>query len=244
MRLNINSLAVALILSFAPLVPKTALASVIIVVNGSFESQSLGAQIYNAGPINGWTQGGNGYSGLFDPGLYPLAGYSAPNGTQVAYAGNGAGTSATLMQDLGVSVTPGMSYTLSILVGQRVDVPLGDYELMIGTLSGGAFTPFVSTFDPVTPTPGTFALASLTGTAAGNASGDLAIILAGGLGQGIGQANFDSVTFSTIDHVQLGFQELTPGVPEPLNVGHDDPGVRGARFLWPIVGDNLDMRST
>jgi PEP-CTERM motif len=185
-------------------------AGVIPIVNPSFELPVLGpgdhGGVYNQGPITGWAQFEGPNSGVFNPSLYPLAGYSAPNGQQVGYTGNGTseGDRALIGQELG-AISPGTTYTLSALVGERLDYPIGNYRMEMGWLVGGisgVFTPFAISNNPGSPVPGTFVLVSLTGTAPLSATGDLAIAFSGGLGNTPGQANWDSVT-------------LTSTVPEP-----------------------------
>lgn len=183
-------------------------AAVIPVANSSFESPILGpgdnGGVYNSGPIAGWWQGPTGPSGVFNP-LVSGAGYvggsaysSVPDGNQIAWTNN------TYIAQLIGAVTPGMSYTLSVLVGQRADgLGIGQFDLALGTVTDGtpaSYFEFAVAENPplITPAPGGFVLVSLTGTAPGNATGDLVISFS----SGPGQANWDMVS-------------LTSAVPEP-----------------------------
>ncbi len=190
-------------------------AGVIAVVNPSFESPVLGPSdflggVYNQGPITGWAQFNGPNSGVWNPSLYFPAfvagSFNAPDGNQAGYTGNGTSPSdfALIGQMLG-AISPGASYTLSALVGNRPDYPMGDYRMEIGFLVGGIsgiFTPFAIANNPGSPADGTFALVSLTGTAPLLATGNLAIAFEGGLNNTPGQVSWDAVT-------------LTSSVPEP-----------------------------
>jgi hypothetical protein len=106
------------------------LASPITIENASFEVPTCGA----VGPsfctiTTGWvTDSTNGNVGSFLP---PLAAWaSLPDGLQVAYSNGG-----TLTQNLGVTIVPDMTYTLSVWVSQRFTA--GTFQPDILLLGGG-----------------------------------------------------------------------------------------------------------
>jgi HpiC1 cyclase/PEP-CTERM motif len=83
---------------------------------------------YTTGSFTGWTVTGSG--GVFDPSKYAPAGYSAPEGDQVAYSSGG-----MLSQVLSVGLEANMVYTLDVLVGDRADTGFPGYEVQL--LAGG-----------------------------------------------------------------------------------------------------------
>ncbi len=166
------------------------------IVNPSFESPDVSTSPFlSAGVITGWQVGGVG--GVYAPRQIPGTFGAAPNGNQIAYTGPGNGS--IIFQDVG-PVTPGGIYTLSVEVGQRLDFPLFDFRLLLGfgghDLASSTF--FAAAANPVgIPTPGTYALATVTGVAPINASGDLLVFLEGGNSGAFGapgQAGWDSVS--------------------------------------------------
>jgi len=175
----------------------SAKADSITVQNGNFETAytssltncGTGCAI-NAGPVPSWTSApgtievgswqlgaGNGYFTV------PLSG----GGNTVAYVLKG-----TLEQDLGVTLAPDTTYTLTVLVGDRSDHYLaGSY--LIGLDAGS--NPLCSFGGTDTSIPGgTFAQETCSFTTGSlPPSGDL-IVLLSGVG---GETQFDNVTVTT-----------------------------------------------
>lgn len=177
--------ATALVLAFAG---SGARADGITIQNASFEStntlniSALGYGTWNIGPIPGWTMTGTG--GSWAPG--PSAFSSVPNGSIIAYTNGG-----TISQNLGVSVQPNSTYTLSVDVGQRnglttgYSISLDDNGVPLCTLSGSNASIPTGTFaDEVLSCP----------TGASVIPGTLSIVLAS---TGV-QSEFDNVQLSVV----------------------------------------------
>ena len=148
--------------------------------NSSFELPPLSsiAPFYNTGPITSWSIGGTGGVSSNNAGVY-----TAPDGVQVGFSGSPTGASAygVLMQSLG-PVVAGATYDLSVDVGVQTAEPVNDYRLLLGVWGPGGHdlasaTIFASVTNPVAVAPGIFSLASLTGTAPLDASGQLVVFL-------------------------------------------------------------------
>ena len=189
--------AMAMMFSASPL-----RAAINLVTNPGFEDPAVpGPPAFNLGPITGWQQHANGPSGTGVSGVWRPAAYGAIamdpaiNGLQAAYAGNGPGAGdngAYIYQDVGPVITGGV-YSLSLLVGERNDYPIGNYEIALGTFLSGTFVPWDIVQNPVT-TPGFWSPVSVTYSSTDD-TGDLYIFLEGGLGPaGIVQASFDNVS--------------------------------------------------
>jgi hypothetical protein len=175
------------------------------IVNPSFESPNFGSTspFFSTGVITGWQVGGVG--GVYVPGQIPGTFGAAPNGNQIAYTGPGNGS--IIFQDVG-PVIPGGIYTLSVEVGQRLDLPLFDNQLFLGF--GGhdlaTTTLFAASSNPAaSPAPGTYALATVTGVAPAGASGDVLLFLEGG----------NSGAFGTSG--QAGWDNVSLFIPEPFS---------------------------
>jgi hypothetical protein len=163
------------------------------VANNSFETTSgftascgTGCA-YNFGPVPGWTT--TGATGSFEPGgfLSPV-----PDGSVVAFTNGG-----SLSQDLGVTLLADTTYTLSVFVGDRTDLP-GTYTIALdaGTVamcsSGGATSSI---------TPGGFADETCSFTTGSTvAPGDLTVWLIGESGQ----ADFDDVSVTAPEPAEIG----------------------------------------
>jgi hypothetical protein len=191
------------------LISAASASTVIPVANPSFESPNLGTAVYNLGPITGWLQGdassvGGAVSGVFNPSSFPSAGYSAPNGTQVAFTGNGFGSIPFITQRIdgpvGVIVA-GATYSLSVDIGQRSDYPLEGFTIELGYNTTNIFSnfqPFLTSFDPGgIPAAGTFERVTVSGVAPLSAAGQQIIISLASVGPGESQANWDAVALSS-----------------------------------------------
>ena len=162
----------------------------IAIQNASFETTNpltgaCGAGCgYNYGPIPDWTI--NGTAGSFQPNSTYFT--SVPDGTTVAFISN---TGGTISQTLAVSLLPDTTYTLSVDVGNRLDLLETGFSI---SLDAGSTNLNTITGSNSTITPGTFANETLTYTTGSTVlPGDLTIIL----GSGGFQSNFDNVRLTT-----------------------------------------------
>ena len=96
-------------------------AAPVFIVNAGFETSVLDDGGVDFNPL-GWNSGGD--SGAFDPHAAALAA-GAPEGENVAFASFG---SPTLSQTLASTVEANTLYTLSMLVGNRLDAAFGGYQ--------------------------------------------------------------------------------------------------------------------
>jgi hypothetical protein len=108
---------------------------------------------------------------------------SVPDGVQFAFAGDST-SPATLFQDLGLPVAPGVTYEIDIFVGSRVEGIAAQYRI---ELDAGS-TPIGSLSGTISPGTGDFIPVTLTAIGAG--TGDLGIRLSE---TGFGQSLFDDV---------------------------------------------------
>jgi len=152
---------------------------------------------YSTGAIPGWTGVSTG-SGEFHPGL-PAQFTTLSAGPTVGYS-NG----ITLSQTVGVTVTPGTTYTLQVDLGERNDLgPLGfrgGADLLIG---GVSVFPAIG----LAPTPGNWS--TFTATYVGlpaDATKTITIQLTSSGAQG----DFDNVRLTSV--------AAAAGVPEPGTV--------------------------
>jgi hypothetical protein len=195
-------------------------ASTISVANYNFASPTLSAGNYTSS-ITDWTglQGNSGVQnfqgGTSQFSSTTLAAYNTANGGyQAAYVIAGGSTSpGAIAQDVtttdGSSWQPNTTYTLTLLMGQRLDEPasIGSMALVSGTLSGSTISnPVVEAANNnLTSTSGNFTSYSIeftTGVAA--PTGDLIIDL----------GNLTST--GTANQVEFGDVQLTANpVPEP-----------------------------
>ena len=161
---------------------------------------------FNWGPIPGWTMTGSG--GSFQPNStyfnLPL-----PNGNVVAFSSGG-----TISQDLGVSLLPETTYTLSVFVGERLDQLNTNYSI---ALMAGSTTLCTFSGSNASITPGTFADETCTYQSGATVpTGDLSIVLRSA---GV-QSDFDNVSVNA-----------NVPVPEPSSMGLLAVGLLCAIFL-------------
>lgn len=166
------------------------------IVNPAFDSLVLtcapGPNCFEDGVLPGWAGSAASTFATFQPstgpgGIFP--GGIPGGGPNVAGVGNAEGGTGVITQDLGFAPLPNTTYTLTVYVGQRSDVPLVAYdvELLVGTTS-------VASDTTLRPAPGTFLLDTVSynsGASPGN--GHLIIRLTG---NGAGQADFAQVALS------------------------------------------------
>lgn len=96
-------------------------AAPVLIVNAGFETQAL-VDSAAAFDIDGWLNGGD--SGVFDPHIDAFAA-GAPEGENVAFASHGG---PTISQVLSATAQANTSYTLTMLVGNRLDADFGGYQ--------------------------------------------------------------------------------------------------------------------
>jgi hypothetical protein len=177
--------AVALSLA-APAAP-AALAQVITVANASFEQP-----VYS--PAQFGVAAGSVSDGALSGEFRPVVGTqvnAVPDGQQAGFAGDSVHAGA-LFQDLGVPVTPGVTYQLDVFVGSRKE----GFQAIYGVDLLAGSTPIGSASGVVSPGTGDFFPVRVTAVGAG--SGDLGIRLTADVNS---QALFDNVRLQ--------------GVPEP-----------------------------
>ena len=151
--------------SLANALPAIASATNLVVVNPSFETQTVGEAFFfcgtgcvfsTSGDV-GWTSGGGGTSGQFIPGVqagnFTYVNY-VPDAITVGY------TAGVLSQTIGATARAGATYTLTTQIGYRKDFPsTGDAALMIGNVlipatgvsqpGSGNFSLFTATYTAV-----------------------------------------------------------------------------------------------
>jgi hapalindole biogenesis HpiC1 cyclase-like protein len=163
------------------------------VQNASFETVGVGGLpdgcgsgcAYNFGPIPGWTLTGAG--GSFQPNSTYFS--SVPNGSIIAF------TNGSISQDLGVSLLPDTTYTLTVDVGNRLDLITSGSNYSIALEAGSTVLDAISGSNGAI-TPGTFQAETLTFTTGSTvASGDLTIDLSNLVG---GQSDFDNVQLTAV----------------------------------------------
>lgn len=131
----------------------------IAIANHSFEEPVLADGTFNLNDTPGWVGSGirwhvaNPNNGWF-PGT--SSGDAAPNPIDGSNIG-GINTGATIAQDLTAILQPGLTYTLNMLVGQRIGVPFGTPKVSL--MAGGQV---LAEAVPVAPASGTFAAFQLT----------------------------------------------------------------------------------
>lgn len=187
---NLVILALAASLTWAT---GSAFADSISVANPSFEALPAGGLnigcggscAYDYGPIPGWNDTGS--SGQWIPGGY-AGNPNAYNGNVVAYSNGG-----TISQTVGATAIAGVTYTLSVEVLHRTDVPI--YALVQLEIGGVV----VGTATPVDAGSGTWNDWTVSYTADAAQAGKSITILLTSTGV---QGDFDDVT-------------LTDNVPEP-----------------------------
>ena len=161
--------------------------------NGAVLTCAAGPSCFEDGVLPGWTAGSPGITfATFKPstgpgGIFP-AGIPG-GGPNVAAVGNAEGGMGVITEDLGFAPLPNTTYTLTVYVGQRADIPLIAYavELVVGTIS-------VASDTKLSPPPGTFALDTVAyNSGSSPPAGHLIIRLTG---NGAGQADFAQVAIT------------------------------------------------
>ena len=105
------------------------------IVNPSFEAPPLANGSYTTAPPTGWVVANGGTNlAVWNPGItpYPNIYYNVapPEGKQVIALGGGF-SPGEIQQDLGVTLQPNTTYTLSYYVGARLDTPISSYDVRV-----------------------------------------------------------------------------------------------------------------
>jgi hypothetical protein len=167
-------------------------AAPIVIVNAGFEDSILEEGGVDFTPL-GWNSSGD--SGAFNPHVGALT--AVPEGQNVAFASFG---SPTLSQQLASTVEADTLYTLTLLVGNRIDADFGGYQTELW--AGG--TLLASDNNSLAPADDAFLLSTVqTFVAAGNAA----------IGSPL-EIRFRSLGWQTVfDDVRLDAERRV--VPEP-----------------------------
>ena len=110
--ISLGALKLVILAAMASLVAGTADASLVPILNSSFEAPVTSS--FNSGPIADWTI--TGTAGVWNPSTYPAANLTAEDGMQVGYI-NGGSVSQVLSSTLQANST----YNLGIYVAGRAD---------------------------------------------------------------------------------------------------------------------------
>ena len=156
------SLAVPL---FALVCALSAPASTIAINNASFEADvqtGTGPTSFTFDDVPGWSFANNAYVFTWAPSVGPGGEFPGgiPNGANVVWVGgpNVVGPySATLSQTLSAKLEANTTYTMTVYVGQRADIPLSGY-----TISFGAGGVVLASDSSLRPDPGTFLADTIT----------------------------------------------------------------------------------
>ncbi|HEU5400620.1 MAG TPA: PEP-CTERM sorting domain-containing protein [Terriglobales bacterium] len=186
------------------------------VVNADFSqlgaplSNSCGTNCaWNYGPIPGWSISGSAGTQILNSNYY--ASVPSASGT-MAFINGG-----TISQDLGISLTPDSTYTLTVYVGDRLDGYTTGYGF--GLAAGSTTLVYQSNNKLITP--GTFAPETITFTTGSSVdSGDLTVFLSD---TGV-QADFTNVSLSVVS------------TPEPSSLLMLGIGLLGLLFLGKRFG--------
>lgn len=129
----------------------------IVIANHSFEEPAQADGHYNVNNTPGWI--GAGTFHVANPGNDWFANTTAGSAVNPIDGVNIAGINVggRMYQDLTAVLRPGVTYTLSMLVGQRISVPFGNPKISL--IAGGQVLAETS---PVAPASGSFAEAGLT----------------------------------------------------------------------------------
>lgn len=170
----------------------TANAAPVLIANAGFESQLIGDSVA-AFNIDSWSNSGD--SGAFNPDAGAFAA-GAPEGENVAFSSVGG---PTISQVLAATAQANTLYTLTMLVGNRLDALFGGYQTELW--AGG--TMLAQDNGSQTPTDGQFLLSTVQYfVAAGDAAAGSAL-----------EIRFRSLGYQTVfDDVKL---DATERVPEP-----------------------------
>jgi hypothetical protein len=173
--------------------------------NPSFENPALACapsnECWQSGSITGWTP--SGVWATFKPG--PAQVNSVPDGSQIL--GLGFDGSGEVDQDTLTQVVANTTYTLSVMIGRRIDFGMSDYS--IGLLG------LQTQSDTVSPTAGNFLLDTLVFTSGGpgdpNIGKEIVIQLTATITPPVfeRQTDFDSVSLDATTSVVGG------SAPEP-----------------------------
>jgi len=194
-------------------VASSAAAAPLFVANPGFENPVL-ADSGAVFVIPGWVSIGD--AGVFDP---HAAAYltGAPEGENVAFSQLGGPDwgGPIVSQVLGDALTANTLYTLTMLVGNRLDAPFAGYE--IGLYAGGSL--LANDFNTLAPGDGQFLLSTVQYFAAANDPllGSLLEIQFRSLGR---QANFDDVKVDAVTR--------QADIPEPATLALVGAGALGA----------------
>ena len=195
----------------------------IAIANHSFEEPVLADGTFNLNDTPGWVGSGirwhvaNPNNGWFagtssgDPATNPIDGSNI----------GGINTGATIAQDLTATLQPGLTYTLNMLVGQRIGVPFGTPKVSL--MAGGQV---LAEAVPVAPASGTFAVFQLTFDSP--PTGDV-------LGQPlrIQISSSGANAQAWIDNLQLAYAPTPPPPPGPEIV------IANHSFEAPVQPDGL-----
>ena len=192
MRQTVKSFSTAMgALALVVSVTTAAGAAPVSIVNAGFEAQSLddSGAVFSA---VGWLNGGD--SGVFDPHADAFAA-GAPEGENVAFASHGG---PTISQILSAAAQANTLYTLTMLVGNRLDANFGGYQAELW--AGGTM---LAQDGSQQPADGQFLLSTVQYfVAAGNPA----------IGSSL-EIRFRSLGWQTVfDDVRL---DATESVPEP-----------------------------
>lgn len=175
--------------------------------NPSFENPSVAPGGWTYG-IDGWVTSGS--AGVWDPSGW---GFTAQNGHQIGFIGdgNGGGADGTASQTLTATLQPNSTYNLSIQVVGRKDGYNPGTAYSISLYAGSSLLTLIT---PVTPQPGSWTQLKTTYSTGGSliSSDPLEIVIS------------SSAVQLDFDNVQLN---VTP-VPEPSTV------IAGAMLLLPF----------
>lgn len=179
-------------------------AASVFIKNASFEQDPLSDGGYNLlRPPTGWSIGGN--AGWQNPVAALFS--SVPDGAQTGFVGGGAGPArGALSQSLGTGVMANSTYTLSVDVGRRTDIPLDQFVVQL--LSGQTVLAS-GTYTQADLAPGEFKTLSLSYDSTEALAAPLMIRFhAIGTSSDYRQVNFDNVK---LDY----FARAVSAVPEP-----------------------------
>src|SRR5579883_3099296 len=186
--------------------------------NPSFESPVLGNGAFAAGAPAGWTIN-NGASAVvtWNTGSpFPNVYYNVapPSGNQVLALGSNF-SSGEVIQDLGITLQPNTTYTLTYWVGARNDIPISSYNVSL--IAGGTV---LASDHKGNPSPGQFVQRTIVYHSGTNSGGELMIDLYGtgrNYTNGVaGQVNLDLIQLdATPDGLSLSCPTGTAltGVP-------------------------------
>jgi hypothetical protein len=168
------------------LLPDASSADEVAIVNAGFEDQVLGNGAFSFS-IPGWTNAGD--SGTFNPTTGQFAS-EAPEGSNVAFSSN---AGPVISQVLAAVLDIDTEYTLSVLVGDRLDLPFPGYSVQL--LAGGVI--LAEDNNSMSPVNGDFFESTVTyeSSLSDTQIGEALEIRLRGFGQ---QVNFDDVRLNAV----------------------------------------------